>query len=160
MWRTINNRVPTESSYDELSVFCHHVCSGRSMNNSQMEWTFDLIGPEWTHLSLPINWEWRNELEDLSTQWSHGLKCLQISLPGRDFVLQSTGLSSPEMCKNFMIGRPLWVAAMHSRTRWWLGKFCLLLSAWDGIVELNTTDLLSPNMQAGPSMGTPRARIL
>jgi len=138
----------------ELSVFCHCCCLGCSGNKSQVEWT---VNPEWDQLSLLIDWAWRNESDDMSTKWSNGSKCMWISLPGRDVVLQSARLSFPEMCENFKIGWPLWVAAMHSRTRWWLGKLCRLSRAWDWIAELNATDLLSSDMHAGPSMGTPRA---
>ena len=46
-------------------------------------------------------------------------------------------------------------AAIASRTRWYVIALCFYFKTLEGTVVFNTTDILSPNINAGPSNVTP-----
>ena len=80
------------------------------------------------------------------------MRCHTCACP-QCLLTMSAGLFSPFMWKNRII-----FPAIASRTLWYDSALCLFVSAEWGMVELLTTDSLSPNMYVDRSTGTPRYR--
>ena len=88
-------------------------------------------------------------------QKSNGSTSIRALCQGQDLVRMSAGLSIDGMCSKRM--KP---PAMASQTLWYDNAFHHLFKEECGIVELVTTDLLSPNSHEAPSSGTSNMRSM